>query len=143
MAADTWSSREARILEAIAEWRDAPLASDELLGRLDLPNAEVQGGFLALRDAGYITARDLSNGTPLFFFDRIRLLEPGRRHIGTWPKEITLAEFVDAIESLIDSGTVDDDSKSRLVRFRDSAVGLGGNVFASIVGNVITKHTGI
>jgi hypothetical protein len=136
MAASTWESRELRILEAVArlEPEHEVIHSSEIVASgAGLEDRETYLGLIALIDGDYVAGTPLENGDLVV---AIRLLPEGRRAIGQWPGRDTYVTFLEALDDAI--ANAGPDEKGRLARLRDAVVGVGRDVFVSVVSTVIS-----
>lgn len=121
-----WDRREAVILAALAEMDrrgDMPPETQTVVVATGLGEGEAARGLLALREAEYISGRDV--GAELMgFMYYIQLTERGRRATGLWPSDDSATAFLALIEARI-AETIDPEERSRWQRLREAVTNLG------------------
>ena len=120
-----WERRDLPVLQALATSRDDnvrsgfvslhPGTQSEHLG-LDLDGAEIHDAILALADAGYVEAANLSYETgPGAIFTGLRVTGRGQQALGEWPlfAEITSPDTLAVLlERLAEEAPTDEEAAS-------------------------------
>jgi hypothetical protein len=143
MAENTWPIYERPILEAIHRLEDngtlrqrgIELAPD-FAAELKLDEGKVRRTIAALIDAKYLTGEDVTgmrDPDPIFMVTG--LTERGRREVGQWPSEDSVAALLAALDKRIDE-TPDPVEKSKLQKMRDAAASMARDVLVGVLTDV-------
>lgn len=143
MPTSTWETREFPILEAVAELEEVErqLSNEHVAGRTGLSGHEVQLGLRALYESGYITGIDAA-AEELCYLIGIRLLERGRRAVGVWPPDDAFAVMLDVVDERL-SETTDEETRTRLQRFREDLYGMGKVAAGGLITEVLKRSAGL
>jgi hypothetical protein len=136
VAADTWTDRELRILESIAQLEDEVKQSwnltDELvIQQTGIERRQVHRSLRSLQDGGYLTYEDASSMTG-DGMAAIELRGMGRREIGQWPNTDPADGFLRALQQVI-ATTEDPDERTRIQKLLSAAGDVTKQVLAGAI----------
>jgi hypothetical protein len=140
---EDWERRDRPLLDAIANVDgQKAIGTDRIATQLGLERRDVWTGLQALRDGRYIDWTQHTNPIgDAYTIILPRVLERGRRTIGSWP-----AEGVDALVQLLEARIAeagDAETRGRLERLRDAVIGVGRDVATSVLTAWLKQQVGV
>ncbi len=146
MADRTWETLTLPVLEKVADaeavGRD--LSMEELSRDLGAPPSAIGAELVRLLNGEYITGEieeEMGNRAMLEISEPV-LLERGARAVGKWPSDDPYEALLALLDARIESAT-DDDTRSRLRRFRDNVRDVGKGALGGVLGALIRDMAGL
>jgi len=144
VATSTWATVELPVLEAIAA-RARSIGGprwEDIVKDVDLPAEQVQLALRRLADDGYISGIDVTSmGDAGYELLDIKLLAPGLRAAGVWPRD-PYEELVATVEDRIEDEK-DPERRGKLERLRDGLLDVGKSVGTSVIAEVVKRSAGL
>lgn len=140
-----WDQRERRILEAVRDGEEAGervLSVATLAEPLERPLEEVRRVVEALHIDGWLTGVEAADAVGFELVD-MRPTAKTRRYLGDWPAETGSVDvLLETLASKIDE-VDDDEERSKLQRFLQSAAGVSREVLSDVLAAVIVRAGGM
>lgn len=146
LSGDSWNQVVLPMLEALlkAEQEDSEIYADEIRKLLPaVPERQFHNTMESLISAGFLAGKAYHEGGQRYpEYLNLRLLGPGRQAVGDWPANNPFAVLLNVLDDAINASE-DAEERTRLERFKASALEVGQSVVTGVLTSVATQAAGL